>query len=349
MDLTGFIQYKQNIKRRKLRAAAILIAAALAMAFVWYASGASLSASEERLYSRVTRAHESAVRFKAERGIPVSKENDPNSSGLIGIEWSPITTTLGALEAKRTAADPRWSIIVWRWLERLDIKRGDNVVVLSSSSFPGMMLNVLAALEERGADVTLFVSLGSSTFGANDPRAMWSDLAAALRREGLLHTRAAFYTYGGGGDVGGAISGEGRALMRAAAKRDGVPLVEKKNLAEMTAWKASMIKKTAPKLVISVGGSHSSMGSDDAVLKLEPGLHMTPGPNDGNGLIGISLRAGYPVVHLLNIKELSAQNHIPFDAPPSPFLYGSRSLLLSALGLLIFAAALVFYPANRGD
>lgn len=135
------------------------------------------------------------------------KRKRPKLNRTYRHRMGPITTTLGALEAKRTAADPRWSIIVWRWLERLDIKRGDKVVVLSSSSFPGMMLNVLAALEERGADVTLFVSLGSSTFGANDPRAnMWSDLAAALRREGLLHTRAAFYTYGGGGDVGGTLS-----------------------------------------------------------------------------------------------------------------------------------------------
>ena len=347
MDMNGFIQYKKDVKRRKLAAAAVLLLTALAMAFVWYASGASLTPQEERLYSRVMRAHQEAVSFKRQRGAEVSKENDPNSTGMIGIEWSPITTTLGALEAKRTAADPRWSIIVWRWLEQLDIKRGEKVVVLSSSSFPGMMLNVLTALEERGADVTLLVSLGASTFGANDPRAMWSDLAADLRRAGLLHTKAAFYTYGGGGDVGGSISAEGKEIMRAAAERAGVPLVEKKDLAEMTAWKAALIKKTDPKLVISVGGSHSSMGSDEAVLKLEPGLHLKPGPYDGNGLIGISLRAGYPTIHLLNMKELSAQNHIPIDAPPSPFLYGGRSLLLAALGLLIFAAGLAFYPRNR--
>lgn len=344
MDLNGFIQYKKDIKRRKTAAALAMAAAALAMALVWYASGASLTPQEERLYSRVMRAHEGAVQFKKSRGAEISKESDPNSTGMIGIEWSPVTTTLGAVEAKRTASDPRWSIIVWRWLESLHIERGEKVVVLSSSSFPGMMLNVLTALEERGADVTLLLSLGSSTFGANDPRAMWPDMAAALRREGLLHTKAAYYTYGGGGDVGGSISAEGRALMRDAAKRQGVPLVEKKDLAEMTAWKMAEIKSADPKLVINIGGSHSAIGNDDAVLKLEPGLHTKAGPNAGDGLIGLSLRAGYPVIHLLNIKELSAQQHIPFDSPPSPFLYGSRSILLAALGLMIFAAALAFYP-----
>ncbi len=344
MDIADFRRYKASVRRQRLAAGALLAAAALLMALAWYLSGSSLSPEEEKLYARVTRAQQSITAFKKELGISTPKADDPHATGLIGLEWSPLTTTIGAPAAKRTAADARWAVITSRWLDTLGVKRGDSVVVLSSSSFPGMILNVFTALEARGVKVTMLLSLGSSTYGANDPRAAWPDIAARLRKEGLLHTAATYYSYGGDEDNGGGISGEGLQMMRDAAARYGVPLVAKKNLREMVAWKMSLIKKIDPKAVISIGGSHSSMGDDDAVLKLEPGLHLKPSPYAGDGLIGASLNAGYPVIHLLNMKELCAQNHVPFDAAPSALLYGGRSALFSLAGLFIFLAALFLYP-----
>ena len=44
---------------------------------------------------------------KISRGIVIDKNIDINDTGIIGVEYSPITTTLGSLESKRTSANPK--------------------------------------------------------------------------------------------------------------------------------------------------------------------------------------------------------------------------------------------------
>ena len=39
-------------------------------------------------------------------GPPIDPGSDPNATGLIGLENSPITTSVGRLEAKRTTTEP---------------------------------------------------------------------------------------------------------------------------------------------------------------------------------------------------------------------------------------------------
>jgi hypothetical protein len=93
--------------------------------------GVRLSREEERLWDRVRAAQEVLVPEREARGIASPKEVDPWGTGLIGLEWSVVTTTLGDLEAKRTSCDPRWAVRVLRWFKEAGLAQGDRVAILS--------------------------------------------------------------------------------------------------------------------------------------------------------------------------------------------------------------------------
>lgn len=129
-----------------------------------------------------------------------------------------------------------------------------------------------------------------------------------LRTKGFIHTKADFYTRSGDNETGVGLSPEAIGEMRAMAGRDGTPFIVKKSLEDVIIWKMSLIEEKRPKAVISIGGSNANMGDDEAILKLKlAGLTADKNVNGGSGVIGRALSQGYPVIHLLNIKELAAK------------------------------------------
>ena len=58
----------------------------------------------------------------------------------------------------------------------------------------------------------------------------------------------------------------------------------------------------------------------------------------GNGVIGFAMRNGIPVLHMLNLKSLSAQAGIPYDATPrrAAPLQVNPWWSLAGLGLFLF-------------
>jgi poly-gamma-glutamate system protein len=342
MDSLDLQKYQKKVNNMRYRTVLFLFLTTLLMAVLWIKGGTSLSQDEQRLYCTVSAAESELWQFKGSLQ-KLNPDTDTFKTGLIGLEWSPLSTTLGDLPAKRTACDPRWSIVVSRWLDRLSVKRGDSVILLSSSSFPGMILNVLAALESHGVNTYMILSLGSSTWGANDPEMPWTATAFYLRTKGMLHTKEKFITLGGNGETGGGISEEGLSIMRKIANANKTPLVVKDNLQEMIRWKMQIINEVKPKAVINIGGGHAAMGSDDTVTGFEPGLHFAENRKAGNGVMGRSLAAGYPVIHILNIKQLSVISGIPYDSAPMPFLIAKNNEVFAILGVILFFLALYFF------
>jgi poly-gamma-glutamate system protein len=47
-----------------------------------------------------------------EKGLILDKSIDLNQTGLVGLEFSPITTSLGSLEAKRTTTNPNFAALI---------------------------------------------------------------------------------------------------------------------------------------------------------------------------------------------------------------------------------------------
>ncbi|MGD9123989.1 MAG: poly-gamma-glutamate system protein [Desulfarculaceae bacterium] len=340
----GYLAEQDRLKRRaglKFLALAILLLAAW-----WAPAHLGLDAREQEIWDKVRAAQGYIAAWRQGQGFGSDPKADPWRLGLIGLEISPLTTTAGSLEAKRTACNPAWSIITRRWLQGLGLKRGDRVAMYSSASFPGMILNVLTSAEQLGLDVLLVVSLGSSIWGANHPQCPWPVLAARLRSQGCIRTRAAFYTLGGGQENGGGLSPEGRTILRQAAVDAGVRLIHTANLQEMIDRKWRLLKEHGAKVLVNIGGSQANLGTDQDVLTLKPGL-LQPGQGirAGNGVLGLALQNGMPVVHFLNLKALCTQTGVPFDSPPSKRFLGKWSLLIYGLALAVFA--LVLFTHSR--
>jgi poly-gamma-glutamate system protein len=328
------------------------------MAALWYlAAPVVLSIEEKQLWDRVRAAQLHLDQWRTEQGTVTSPEHDPWRCGLIGLEWSGITTTLGELGSKRTACNPAWAVQFSRWFRAQGIEAGDRIAIYSSASFPGLLLNAIAAAEAMELEPLLIVSLGASTWGANHPDAPWPLLAAGLRRNGFIQKRADYYTLGGGAELGHGMDAENVAMLREAAAQTGIGLLSASDLEEMVARKSELLLEYRPRLFINIGGSQANLGSAEEVLGLSRGLvPVSEAGRAGNGVIAVAMSDGIPVIHMLNMKALSSKHGIPYDSPPSQLAPIQMNWWWPVAGLLLFFAMLLTHrrwqlesPDDPGD
>lgn len=335
-----------------------LLIPACVLAFLWFFQGVSfLSEEEEALWRKVRAAQTSLAAWRDASPLPALypeydfSKTDPWRSGFIGIEWSPVTTTLGPIEAKRTAADPLWSVYALREFRKFGLKEGETIAMISSSSFPGLVYSLLAAAEHLGLRVLWIHSLGASTWGANIPEMSWPKIGELLRNGGFLSRKPDWYTLGGGNESGDGMSPEGRKALLAAALHDGVPMLEAATLQEMIELKTKHILSVKPRLVLAVGGSHSTFGKADIVPP--GGGWYTPEDMErvdtGEGVFRAVLLSGVPVLHFLNLRPLARSAGIPFDAPPRSRFGGGAGDAACAAGLLFYAVFLFRFHRWRRD
>ena len=96
--------------------------------------------------ARMERCMEAVRGYREELGLPLSP-GDFHKTGLIGEEYTDITTTLGSIEAKRTAADPDMAALLVRMFSEAGLRSGDRVGAGFSGSFPSLNLAVLCACD----------------------------------------------------------------------------------------------------------------------------------------------------------------------------------------------------------
>jgi poly-gamma-glutamate system protein len=320
-----------------------LLLLAVAMAGLWYLAAPAVLSTEERvLWKKVHAAQQHLSQWREHKGTAASDESDPWNCGLIGVEWSGITTTLGDLSSKRTSCNPAWAVQFSRWFEELGLKPGDHIAIYSSGSFPALLLGSIAAAEAMELKPLLIVSLGSSTWGANHPDNPWPVLAAELRRSGFIRQRANYYTLGGDGELGHGFSPEGEALLRTAANDAGVELLMTGNLEEMIAVKSELLERHQARLLVSIGGSHANLGDALEILRLRTGLVSSDDAEfAGNGVIGTAMRKGIPVLHMLNIRSVSSKVGIPYDSQPRELAPARVSKWWSVVGVILFFAVVL--------
>ncbi len=138
-------------------------------------------------------------------GIPLDPALDPARSGLIGEEYTDLTTSLGHLRAKQTSLNPQFAGLVVMWLKRAGVRAGDRVALACSGSFPALNLAALCACETLDLRPLVFSSVGASNYGANLPGFTWLDMEAELHRQGLLRTRSRYASLGGIVETGGGL------------------------------------------------------------------------------------------------------------------------------------------------
>ena len=290
-------------------------------------------------------------------GPPIDVRFDLNRTGLIGIEDSPITTSLGRLEAKRTTTNPNFAGAVVRMLREAGLERGDVVAVGASSSFPGLILATLAAAEAFGVKPLLVSSLGASNWGANHPDWTWLEISDFLREKGLLSVTPIAFSIGGDGDIGADMDPSGRELLERKIRDSGRPFLHESGLADNVRARIAALDRSAGgntiKAFVNVGGSWADMGTDGEVLKLRPGFNpasdvFVPAV-ERRGLIQEMARRGIPVIHLLYVKGLCDRYGLPWDPVPLPEpsrdsdqSFGESSRLPNLIAIGGYLAGMIF-------
>lgn len=289
------------------------------------AEGGSCSTGEEQLGSSaaqlMARSLESIRRLRAARNIPIDAAADPKATGIVGVEFSPLTTSLGEADAKRTSANPAFARVMVQYLGGAGLRRGDVVAVGASGSFPALLLATLCAARVLDLEPVVIYSIGSSMYGANIPGFTFVDMLAALRADGRLPYRLAAVSPGGNDDGGGGVvfDEEGGGLLEE-VRRSGLPQVGGASLAERIQRRLRIYDEAAGsrsiKCFVNIGGASANFGDGEASLALPNGLVTRAGDlprSPTRGLVFEFAARGVPVVHLLHVKGLARENGIPYE------------------------------------
>ena len=259
------------------------------------------------------RAEKAIFDAKRERGIPIDARNDPDNVGVIGPQFTLITTDRGDQPAKSLAANPNFAAAVTQMMLQACVHEGDLVAVGMTGSLPGLNLAVLAACRAVGAEPVIITSLGASMFGATDPNLTWLDMEAVAAAKGLWPFRSLAASLGGGGDVGRGLSPAGRQLLADAIERNGARVLQPATTLEAVKQRTALYDSVAAVrhksivLYVNVGGGVASLGGAQNGRLIPAGLsrRLTNKNYPNRGVINVLGERGIPVIHLLQVEKLA--------------------------------------------
>jgi poly-gamma-glutamate system protein len=265
------------------------------------------------------------------RDIGIFVDIDPNYTGLIFKDDTPIRTSPGDLESKQTVLKPNFAALVVGQFLDAGLVAGDTVAVGMTGSMPGANIAVLSACKAMDLYPVSIVSVGSSTWGATDPNFTWLDMETALVKEGVFNQKSIAASMGGKGDClrrNGKRGGkEGRQLVKRAANRNGIPIIdyvlpiEDKNVSKSINHRIKIYTEEQNPLqnysaFINVGGGVTNIGvsgkkkiSKAGFLSPEMVLEMNP----RNSIIRKFAEVGVPAVHISHVPQL-VKGVIPFGS-----------------------------------
>ena len=257
-------------------------------------------------------------------GNPIDVVNDPSETGLMGHEFSLITTSRGSHEQKLKSLDPNLAAVFVEQLKRGRVGEGDLVAVALTGAFPMLNVSVLSAIETLGATPVTITSVGSSMWGANDPDLTWLDMESVLIDRGILRHRSVAASRGGGDDRGRGLSPEGRALVDSAAVRNGVLMLDERTLDESIARKMEIYDEAAEggeyAAYVNVGGGLASTGSSQVYRLLRPGLSRNLGTKNfpRRGTLVRMAQRGIPVLHIPSADNFIERYDLATEPTPIP-------------------------------
>src|SRR6266702_57770 len=366
----GSRPYAQTVPRRKIRALLLLAVVVVFGIGAFYVTRSPWIPDQDA--QRASQLMYEGIRTLGKMRLttrePIDPNLDPSRSGLIGIEYSDITTSLGDLPAKQTSLNPSFAALIVKWLKEAGVKRGDRIAVSFSGSFPALNLAVLCASEAMDLKPVIISSVGASVYGANIYGFTWLDMEKRLNDIGLLHRRSTYASLGGIMENHGGLYETGIQEGEAAIARSGVEYlhegnfkaVERDTLRRMQLYFA----KGRPAAYVNVGGNVTAIGWVNETHLLSNGL-LRSFPLCDSPLRGLLFRMhekGVPVINLLNIERLAAANLLPVapsELHPEADFSSARvrqlKWLAALLGSWLLLAASMNYlgghpkPANKED
>jgi len=290
--------------------------------------------------------------YKLQHGMEINLRDDPNQTGLIGKEFTEITTSLGNLRAKRTATNPDFAALLIDMFLKAGLKRGDTIAVGNSGSFPSLVIATMAASKVMELEPIIISSIGASMWGANEPELSILDIERILYEKRIFPYRSVAASMGGDFDHGVNYFGQERKVFFAIIKRNGIPLIYEKNVAQSINKRIELYDSYANgkkiRLFVNIGGASVNIGEGTHSSRIPNGLNLRLKiSNSGDeGVIFRMAERGIPIIHLLNIMELATKYGLPVDPIPLPEIGKgsvyyrvsySKITIIMVLSLIFFA------------
>lgn len=257
-------------------------------------------------------------------GLEWDISSDVNRTGLIGLEHSVLTTSIGNLKAKRTTTNPNFAGLLVYLMKEAGVEEGDAVAVGASGSFPALVVAGIAAAETLGIEPLVILSLGASQWGANHPIFHGLIILDCLLERGVIRTKPIAVSLGGDRDNGEDMPPEGRDILVRAVHQRGYPLVVESSLQRNVEARMRLYSEKAEgrkiAAFVNIGGNYANMGTSAEVLDVKPGLTRVgslPAPEQ-RGVLQEMARRDVPVIHLLYVRGLVERYQLPWDPVPLP-------------------------------
>ncbi|MCK5146414.1 poly-gamma-glutamate system protein [bacterium] len=250
--------------------------------------------------------------------LGIDKAIDPYRTGLIGPELTPLTTTIGHVEAKRTSCNPQMSALIVHLLGKAGVKSGDTIAVGASGSFPGLLLATLSAAKAMNVTPVALISLGSSGYGATRPEFDLLDIYNYFESIDLVNQAPLLISLGGDFDIGRDFDINTRQRLILKFEDSGLNFIIEADLQKNIYSRLDLLKNKKISAFINCGGSYVNLGTDNSILNLKPGLtfDVEQPPQVRQGMVQAMSATGVPIVHLLFLRGLVLRYGLQWDANP---------------------------------
>ena len=261
------------------------------------------------------RAFEVVREFRDQAGVPIDTVNDPNRTGLVGVQYSQVTYGRSDLSDALTSLNPNFAAALVELLLDAGIRPGDTVGISWDGTYPALNIQLLAVARCFPFEPVIITAQSAGTWGANWPGLTWLDIEARLRQAGVWDYRSEFATLGGEADDGRGLSPAGRALLMAAADSAGVEVRVFGGREGAVRHRLEVLAGT--KAMVSVGRVVVDMG--DPLARIPSRVLTGPSPRvDSGGTIAALLARRVPVVFLGNPSRVAIDYGLPVAPVPLP-------------------------------
>ncbi len=292
--------------------------------------------------------------IRMEKGVFIDIENDPNETGLVGSQFSLITTDEGDLDAKLTTLDPNFAAAMVELLTRANLTSGDTIALMLTGSMPGANMAMLIACKAMDIYPFIISSIGASQWGANDPEMTWLDIERILFEQGYISSRSIAASIGGRNDRGRLLSPKGRELIRYNIENNKLPLISGKGLEDNVNKRMEYFGAHNYKAVVNIGGGVASLGTSFNLRLIKPGIVYRKDIEKisrGDGIEGAVVKfskQNIPLIHILNIQKLTDELGMKYAPIPIPeigegslYAIEKYDLKITILSLIIVSLSVV--------
>lgn len=259
---------------------------------------------------------------KKDLDIKVDLSLDINNSGVIGEEFTGLTTTLGDIDSKRLSTNTNFAAYFIKKLKECKLKEGDIVAVNMSSSFPGLNLSLISALDTLKLKGVIINSIGSSMYGANNEELTFIEMTKYLEKKGKIKNSIKAYSFGGDFDMGGNFDEDIKNKIVNRIKVYNLKDFSLRNIKENLEKRRNYYKSFGQvKYFINIGGNIFFSSLEDSFQS-----------------------EGVPTLSMLNIKAFGSQLGLSIKEDINNFpseIFGNKNYIKDFLIIIIFILGVI--------